>query len=204
VNCPNCETYNQATANYCSNCGRQLAAPDDTQREDSGSGEGPTQFPPDSRQEISLSESTEYAGVGIRAVAYAIDVFLMNVMGLFILRILAGIFGPTEFLIFGVPWTTYVVYVATLGYMILFTGLRGQTLGKMVMGLHVVRPGRPVPGIGPGLARELLGRPLSLLSLGLGYASAGWDPRKQAWHDKLAGTYVIRTRTGIFTPPHEQ
>ncbi len=202
MNCPNCETYNQATANYCSNCGRQLAAPDDTQREDSGSDivghhlnirEGQTQFPPDSRQEISLSESTEYAGVGIRAAAYAIDVFLVNVMGLFI----AGILGPTEFLI-------YVVYVATIGYMILFTGLRGQTPGKMVMGLHVVRPGRPVPGIGPALARELLGRPLSLLSLGLGYASAGWDPRKQTWHDKLAGTYVIRTRTGIFTPPHEQ
>jgi uncharacterized RDD family membrane protein YckC len=194
VNCPNCETYNQASANYCSNCGRQLATPDDTQREDSGSGEGPTQFPPDTGQEISLSESTEYAGVGIRAVAYAIDVFLVNVMGLFILRILTGIFGPTEFLI-------YVVYVATIGYMILFTGLRGQTPGKMVMGLHVVRPGRPVPGIGPALARELLGRPLSLLSLGLGYASASWDPRKQTWHDKLAGTYVIRTRTGIFTPP---
>ena len=193
MNCPNCETYNQASANYCSNCGRQLAAPDDTQREDSGSGEGPAQFPPDTRQEISLSESTEYAGVGIRATAYAIDLFLVNVMGFFI----AAILGPTGFL-------TYVVYVAAIGYMILFTGLRGQTLGKMVMGLHVVRPGRPVPGIGPALARELLGRPLSLLSLGLGYASAGWDPRKQAWHDKLAGTYVIRTRTGIFTPPHEQ
>jgi uncharacterized RDD family membrane protein YckC len=142
---------------------------------------------------MSLSESTEYAGVGIRATAYAIDLFLVNVIGLFI----TGILGPTEFVIYG-------VYVATIGYMILFTGLRGQTPGKMVMGLHVVRPGRPVPGIGPALARELLGRPLSLLSLGLGYASAGWDPRKQTWHDKLAGTCVIRTRTGIFTPPHEQ
>lgn len=189
MNCPNCDTYNQAGANYCSNCGRQLAAPDDTQREDNSSVEGPTQLPPDTGQHIALSESTEYAGIGVRAAAYAIDFLLVNIMGLVILV--------------AVDPSGIIAYAAAISYGVLFIGLRGQTPGKMVMGLHVIRPGRPVPGIGPALARETLGKLMSALSLGLGYAWAGWDPRKQTWHDKLAGTYVVRTRTGIFTPPPE-
>jgi len=26
----------------------------------------------------------------------------------------------------------------------------------------------------------------------LGYMWAGWDPEKQGWHDKIAGTFVVR------------
>ena len=35
---------------------------------------------------------------------------------------------------------------------------------------------------------------LSLLALGLGYFWIVVDPRKQGWHDKLAGTVVVRRR----------
>lgn len=31
--------------------------------------------------------------------------------------------------------------------------------------------------------------------MGLGYFWAGWDKRKQTWHDKLAGTVVVRPRS---------
>ncbi len=189
MNCPNCETYNQAGANYCSNCGRQLMAPENMERENSGSVEGETPPPPGVRQEIALWASTDYAGVGIRAIAYLIDFLLINIMGIVIL--------------IAVDPSGLIASVAAISYWVLFIGLRGQTPGKMVMGLHVVRPGRPVPGVGTALARETLGKLMSTLSLGLGYAWASWDPRKQTWHDKLAGTYVVRTRTGIFTPPPE-
>ena len=192
MNCPNCETFNQASANFCYNCGRQLAAPENAQREDSRSDEGDAQPSAEAGSGLLLQTPADFAGIPIRAAAYAIDLLLVNINGLFI----AAFIGPTGFL-------TYVVYAASIAYMVLFTGLRGQTPGKMIMGLHVVRPGRPVPGIGPALARELLGRPVSLLSLGLGYAWAGWDPWKQTWHDKLAGTYVIRSRTGLFSSPPE-
>ena len=33
---------------------------------------------------------------------------------------------------------------------------------------------------------------LSLLPLGLGFLWIAWDQRKQGWHDKIAGTVVIR------------
>ena len=36
---------------------------------------------------------------------------------------------------------------------------------------------------------------ISLLPLGLGYFWAGWDKKKQAWHDKLAHTVVVHPKT---------
>jgi uncharacterized RDD family membrane protein YckC len=33
---------------------------------------------------------------------------------------------------------------------------------------------------------------LSFLGLCLGFMWVGWDERKQGWHDKLAGTLVVR------------
>ena len=33
---------------------------------------------------------------------------------------------------------------------------------------------------------------LSALPLGLGIFWVGWDAKKQGWHDKLAGTLVVR------------
>lgn len=37
-----------------------------------------------------------------------------------------------------------------------------------------------------------LGYYVSLIPLGLGYLWVAWDPKKQGWHDKMAGTVVIR------------
>jgi uncharacterized RDD family membrane protein YckC len=39
-----------------------------------------------------------------------------------------------------------------------------------------------------------LGYYVSLLGLGLGFVWVAFDARKQGWHDKLAGTVVIRPR----------
>jgi uncharacterized RDD family membrane protein YckC len=45
-----------------------------------------------------------------------------------------------------------------------------------------------------------LGYYVSIFSLGLGFAWVAVDPRKQGWHDKLAGTVVIRPRRTTSTP----
>lgn len=67
----------------------------------------------------------------------------------------------------------------------------GQTLGKLILGVRVVREGGGRPGVGKGLARTV-GSWLSGVPMGLGYLWAAWDPSTQTWHDKLAGTYVVR------------
>ncbi len=76
-------------------------------------------------------------------------------------------------------------------YFTLFVGWRGQTPGKMLLGLKIIR----ISGEEVGYARALLrwfGQGLGLLLLGLGFLMVAFSRQKQGLHDKLAGTYVIR------------
>ncbi|MSU34774.1 MAG: hypothetical protein EXS36_06605 [Pedosphaera sp.] len=69
---------------------------------------------------------------------------------------------------------------------------RGTTIGGIVFGLRVVRlDGRPLD-VPTALVRSLAAV-LSVATCFLGYMWAAWDPDGQTWHDKLAGTAVLRT-----------
>lgn len=79
-------------------------------------------------------------------------------------------------------------------YYVYFTGSRGQTLGKMALGIKVVKADtQEVPGYTSAFLRETIGKFVSSLILALGYLWMIWDPKKQTWHDKIANTIVIRT-----------
>lgn len=47
------------------------------------------------------------------------------------------------------------------------------------------------PGFWRMILRELIGKSVSSLFLGLGYFWAIWDKDGQAWHDKISGTVVV-------------
>ena len=51
-----------------------------------------------------------------------------------------------------------------------------------------------IPGFGKMFVREVPGRFVSALVFGLGYFWAIIDRNGQAWHDRIAGTVVVRTR----------
>jgi uncharacterized RDD family membrane protein YckC len=73
--------------------------------------------------------------------------------------------------------------------------LRGTTVGGIVFDLHVVRiDGRPVDWE-TAIVRAL-GCFLSLCVVFLGFIWIAFDPNNQAWHDKIAGTVVVRSRRG--------
>lgn len=75
-------------------------------------------------------------------------------------------------------------------YFLALHGWQGQTVGKMFMGLRVVR----VDGgeVTPGLAfLRFIGYGLSILPLGLGLLWSIIDREKCAWHDHLAATRVV-------------
>lgn len=81
-----------------------------------------------------------------------------------------------------------VIYLRALGR-------TGQTWGRRIVGNKVVRVDNgDVPGIGRALGRELFGWIISANILYLGYLWMIWDKDRQTWHDKVAGTIVVRTR----------
>jgi uncharacterized RDD family membrane protein YckC len=85
-----------------------------------------------------------------------------------------------------------VGFVAIIAYPIAFWVLAGQTPGKALMGLRVVRLDHKPMTIGCALARYG-GYWLAALPLFLGFLWILFDWRRQGWHDKLAGTCVIYT-----------
>jgi uncharacterized RDD family membrane protein YckC len=74
--------------------------------------------------------------------------------------------------------------------------LRGSTVGGIVLDLHVVRlDGRPVDW--ETAIIRALSCFLSLAVAGLGFIWIALDPDNQAWHDKIAGTVVVRVAKGV-------
>ena len=67
----------------------------------------------------------------------------------------------------------------------------GWSPGKAATGIRTVRLDSRRPGMVHGLVRQSM-RSVGVFAFGLGYLWAIWDDRNQAWHDKLAGTVVVR------------
>lgn len=85
-----------------------------------------------------------------------------------------------------------VVTVTALLYFTILTGDSGQTLGKKLLGIKVVRIDGEKVGYDRAFVRSL-GYMLSVFfGTFLGFLWALWDRKKQAWHDKIAGTRVVR------------
>ncbi len=77
-------------------------------------------------------------------------------------------------------------------YFTLFTAEGGQTIGKRVFKIRVVLLNGKDISYGLALFRTL-GYVLSFFfGTFLGFIWAFWDRRRQTWHDKAAGTVVIR------------
>jgi len=81
--------------------------------------------------------------------------------------------------------------VLSIVYYVLFTYYRGQTPGKMLLGLHVQDENGNKPTLKQVLLREVVGKMVST-GLPIGYLWILWDPKKRGWHDYIAGTYVIK------------
>lgn len=86
-------------------------------------------------------------------------------------------------------------FLVALAY---FAGMwtwKGTTVGGIVLGLKVVRlDGTPITF--PVALVRALGATFSVIVLFLGFLWIAWDRDQQAWHDKLAGTVVLRQPRG--------
>jgi uncharacterized RDD family membrane protein YckC len=72
----------------------------------------------------------------------------------------------------------------------------GTTVGKWATGLRIERQSGEPLGFGHATLRHTLGYLVSLLTLGLGFLVAAFDPEGRALHDRIAGTIVVRDLDG--------
>jgi uncharacterized RDD family membrane protein YckC len=118
------------------------------------------------------------AGFWIRMTALLLDVVLVGIL-LSILHHMANL-----------------ELVVLAAYGAVMWKLRGATIGGIVFDLQVVRhDGREMDWA--TVIVRALGCFLSLAAAGLGFIWIAFDGGKQAWHDKIAGTVVVRTTKRI-------
>jgi uncharacterized RDD family membrane protein YckC len=133
-----------------------------------------------------------YAGFWLRLAAYLIDLILLFVVEA-VLAAAVIVMDPGDLRAF--LNITPVAYALSWAYFALFESspLQG-TVGKHAVGIYVSDiHGDPI-SFGRASARFWL-KPLSSLVLMVGWIMAAFTPRKQALHDILARTLVLRKIT---------
>lgn len=133
-----------------------------------------------------------YAGFWIRTGASIIDTILMLMI---IVPILTAIYGSEywvdEAYVEG-TWDVVLNYLFPAIAVITFWAYKSATPGKMITNLKIVdaRTGGK-PSTGKFILRYLCYY-VSTIPLLIGLIWVGIDDRKQGWHDKLAGTLVVK------------
>ena len=141
--------------------------------------------------DINVAEQ-EYAGFWIRVGASLIDsLLLMIVIGPIMIAIYGDDYFNSDSLILG-GWDILFNYVLPAVAVILFWIFRSATPGKMLTDIEIVDAEtgeKPTAGY---FVLRYLGYYVSMIPLLLGIIWIAFDKRKQGWHDKIAGTVVIK------------
>lgn len=141
------------------------------------------------------NEELEYVGFWLRVGASLIDSILLIAVTIPFLLIIYGdapfksdvtfIQGPADF---------FISYVFPAVAIIAFWTAKQATPGKMLIGAKIVDAST---GHAPTMG-QLIGRYfayfLSIIVVFIGCIWVAFDDRKQGWHDKLAGTVVVRLK----------
>ena len=146
--------------------------------------------------QVGPGQGLRYGGFWVRFVAIILDAI---VIGVITSALAVFTLGGNMFMVnteaggIAVNYT-YNAFGALIGllYFVGFWSLRGQSPGMIPFNMRIVMAD---DGSKPDWVRMLLryvGLLISIAVLFLGVIWAGFDRRKQGWHDKIAGTVVVR------------
>jgi uncharacterized RDD family membrane protein YckC len=196
-----------AETRFCSECGRPFPAQDMVTI---GSATVCAQCKPLYMQRVREGGQPigvrRYAGFWIRFVARVIDGIILGVVGLIINLPLQMAFGLSTLRPGADIGTALPMMMGTLGlslavnvviqgvYEIYFLSTRGATIGKLALGLKVIRADGGMLTTGQAAGRffaYLLDMYFTLL---IGFIIAGFDTEKRALHDRICDTRVIHAK----------
>ncbi len=114
-----------------------------------------------------------------RTAAFAIDCVLIAIVDRFLDSRQDGVF-----------------FFLLVSYHVAFWTWQATTLGGIIIGLRVVRTDGDQVRFVDALVRGL-SSVFSVAALGIGCFWMLWDAERQTWHDKIAGTYVVKVPRGM-------
>ena len=139
--------------------------------------------------------SVEYVGFWMRFVAFLIDSFVMAVI---MVPLLAAVYGWSYFdtgrAVFAGSWDFFVQVVLPAVAAILFWRYKGATPGKMAISARIVDSASGQSATTRQLVLRYFAYFVSIFTLFIGFAWIGIDRRKQGFHDKIAGTLVVKDK----------
>jgi uncharacterized RDD family membrane protein YckC len=140
----------------------------------------------------SASDVERPASINERVAAASLDGALLSVLAGVVLYFASrAAQAPVSSLSPSWPWLTGYLSFLGLVYAACFTGITGQTPGKMWTGLRVVSRSGDAPGIAIALLRAATASAGILLAC-IGLVPMFLDPARRGLHDRIFGTRVIR------------
>jgi uncharacterized RDD family membrane protein YckC len=147
------------------------------------------------------TEPTRKAGLISRGVALLLDAALLNAIFLgttaLVAWVLDAIFNTGDA---GAPVIALGVaawVVATMGYLVFFWTLTGQTPGMRFLGLRLDdSDGTPKVSLRTA-RRRLFGIVFSFIPLGAGFWAVLFSDERRTWYDRYAGTDVVFADQGV-------
>lgn len=175
--CPSCGAQDYGTP-FCISCQQPFP------RQQSAATSGET-------GSASPSQAMRAAGFLRRFGALFVDWIICSVVGdLVLLSYQLGL-GKEKGII-NMDGVMVVMTVISLAYFTILIGDGGQTLGKKLFGVRVVRTDGSNVTYSKAFVRSLGYLLSTFFGTFLGFLWALWDRRNQTWHDKIAGTVVVR------------
>lgn len=205
--CSKCGANVAEGASFCSTCGQPMATP---------SAVPPLGAPPISTApvyappvhagwQVPAARAVAYAGFWLRFVAWIIDRIVLQFAGSIITLPFAASMGirelmrthpssPEDFIPLFENMRKFFLIILVLEwlyYALLESSAWQATLGKKALGLEVTDLAGVRITFGRATGRYFA-RYISFFTIGIGYIMAGLTEKKQALHDMIAGTLVIR------------
>ena len=143
-----------------------------------------------------MNDQKNYAGFGIRAVAFFIDVCL-GLLGVTLTFYLLALTAGTNIFAFFPNFLWFTLYFFVVNGLVFFflnpylISIFGGTAGKLLTGLTIENEDGTHLTYKQALFREYVAKIASNALFGVGYFWIFKNEKKQTWHDMLSDTVVI-------------
>lgn len=189
--CPTCGVPTPGDAQVCPQCGSTLPS----------MGLPIAPIPPAPPARAAVQSQNIYAGFWLRFVAAFLDGLLLQVVIMpiaFMVGLVVGVAGgavsmpePGTELVAGIGGMALGLVAGWLYSALMESSQKQATLGKMLLGIRVTDEQGQRISFARATGRHFA-KLVSAITLFIGYIMAGFTAKKQALHDMMAGTLVVR------------